>query len=60
MTTKVVKTFSVSLDVNNWLADKAARENINVSAFVNKLLEEKMIIEMEEKLNENTERISTE
>lgn len=59
MTTKVVKAFSVSTDVAEWLAQKNG-QSINISLFVNKILENAMIKEMEEKLNENTERTPTE
>lgn len=49
MTTRVVKTISVTTDVANWLAEKS-RQNMNVSALVNAILEREIIKELEESL----------
>lgn len=46
---KISRSFSISKSANDYL-DKKAKKSVNVSAFVNKLIEEKMILEMEEEL----------
>ena len=54
--------FNVSQSVETWLRKKRKKQSINMSGYVNELLETAMIAEMESQLtgeeeNENTQRL---
>lgn len=50
MTTKTIISVSVSNEVSAWLAEKKKSQQVNISALVNSIIEEKMIKELEESL----------